>query len=268
MTLASLPMYDLPELTGATDAWWAGLARAFRQAGIAEVPSTLFRPDAMTSHWGDPALLFSQTCGYPLTHELKSVVQLVATPAYVAPGCHGAGYASVVVVRNGDPARDIAQLRDRVCAVNAPDSQSGYNGLRRLIAPLAVAGRFFSDVVVSGGHAASLAAVAGRQADVAAVDCVTFALLSRCRPAAVEALRVLTTTQSAPGLPYVTRASGGDTLLRRLRDGLFAALADPNLAAARADLLIAGAEVLPFEAYGCIDRMEAEAVADRYPEIA
>lgn len=268
MTLASLPMYDLPELTGATDAWWTGLATAFRQAGIAEVPSALCRPDDMVALWRDPTLLFSQTCGYPLTHELKSVVQPVATPAYGAPGCHGAGYASVVVVRDGDPARDIVQLRDRICAVNAQNSQSGYNALRRLIAPLAVAGRFFSDVVVSGGHAASLAAVAGRQADVAAVDCVTFALLSRCRPAAVEALRVLTTTQSVPGLPYVTRASVDDTFLRRLRDGLFAALADPNLAAARDDLLISGAEVLPFEAYGCIDRMEAEAFASGYPKIA
>ncbi len=268
MTVASLPMYDLPELTGATDAWWAGLARAFRKAGVAGAPSALRRPDDMKALWRDPALLFSQTCGYPLTHDLKSVVQPVATPAYAAPGCRGAGYASVVVVRDDDPARDIVQLRDRICAVNALDSQSGYNAMRRLVTPLAVAGRFFSDVVVSGGHAASLAAVAGRQADVAAVDCVTFQLLSRCRPVAVEALRVLTTTQSVPGLPYVTRASADDTLLDRLRDGLFAALADPSLAAARGDLLIAGAEVLPFEAYGCLEQMEAEAVAGGYPKIA
>jgi len=267
MTLASLPMYDLPELTGATDAWWAGLAKAFRQAGIAEVPSALCRPDD-TALWHDPTLLFSQTCGYPLTHELKSVVQPVATPAYAAPGCQGAGYASVIVVRDDDPAQDVAQLRDRNCAVNALGSQSGYNVLRRLIAPLAVAGRFFSNVVVSGGHAASLAAVVGREADVAAVDCVTFELLSRCRPAAVQALRVLTTTQPVPGLPYVTRAGGDDALLRRLRDGLFAALANPSLAAARGELLIAGAEVLSLEDYGCLDRMEAEAVAGGYPKIA
>ena len=268
MTLASLPMYDLPELADATDAWWAGLAGAFRRAGISEVPSALCRPDDMAAFWRDPTLLFSQTCGYPLTHRLKSVVRPVATPVYAAPGCRGADYASVVVVRADDPARELVQLRGRVCAVNGPESQSGYNALRRLVAPLAVAGRFFSDVVVSGGHAASLAAVAGGRADVAAVDCVTFALLSRCRPAAVEAVRVLTTTQSVPGLPYVTRASGNDTLVRRLREGLAAALADPSLAAARDELLIAGAEVLPLEAYGCIDRMEAEAMAGGYPKIA
>ena len=267
MTLASLPMYDLPELTGATDAWWAGLAGAFRRAGIAEVPSTLCRPEGTTSLWRDPAFLFSQTCGYPLTHELKSLVQPVATPAYSAPGCLGAGYASVVVVRDGDPARDVADFRGRICAFNARNSQSGYNVLRRLVAPLAVAGRFFSRVLVTGGHAASLAAVAGRQADVAAVDCVTFALLSRCRPAAVEGLRVLITTQPVPGLPYVTRANCDDTLLRRLRDGLSAALSDPKLAQARAELLIVGAEVLPIGAYACIDQMEADAVASGYPKI-
>src|SRR6185312_8107473 len=33
MAVASLPMYDLPELRAATDAWWKGLARAFRREG-------------------------------------------------------------------------------------------------------------------------------------------------------------------------------------------------------------------------------------------
>jgi hypothetical protein len=28
MASAALPMYDLPELQAATDAWWAGIARA------------------------------------------------------------------------------------------------------------------------------------------------------------------------------------------------------------------------------------------------
>jgi ABC-type phosphate/phosphonate transport system substrate-binding protein len=268
MSRASLPMYDLPELRGATDAWWAGLARAFRRAGVAEPPATLERPRDMAAAWRAPELLFSQTCGYPLTHQLKQVVQTVATPAYSAPGCDGARYVSVVVVRADDPAAELAALRGATCAFNALDSQSGYNALRRLIAPLAVDRRFFGKVVVSGGHAASLAAVAGKRADVAAVDCVTFALLARCRPDVVEDLRVLSHTEQAPGLPYVTSRHADGTLVDRLRDGLFAALADPDLAAARDDLLIAGAEALPLEAYGRIDGMEAEAQAHGYPEIA
>ena len=40
---ASLPMYDLPGLDAATDAWWAGLAAAFRAEGLREVPDNLTR---------------------------------------------------------------------------------------------------------------------------------------------------------------------------------------------------------------------------------
>ena len=40
MAVASLPMYDLPELRAATDAWWRGLAQAFRREGIADLPAS------------------------------------------------------------------------------------------------------------------------------------------------------------------------------------------------------------------------------------
>jgi hypothetical protein len=40
--IASLPMYDWPEVREATDAWWAGLARHLRDAGF-EAPDRLTR---------------------------------------------------------------------------------------------------------------------------------------------------------------------------------------------------------------------------------
>lgn len=268
MTIASLPMYDLPELREATNAWWAGLAEAFRRAGIKGVPETLERGGEMADPWHSPHLLFSQTCGYPLTHALAGLLQPLATPCYAVPGCEGARYSSAIVVRTDDSAHGLDDLRGRVCAVNGAESQSGYNTLRHSLAPLAEGARFFADVVVTGGHAASLAAVAAGRADVAAVDCVTFALLSRSRPAAVAGLRVLDWSEAAPGLPYVTRADADAALLRRLRAGLMNALADPDLAEPRDALCLCGAEVLPIAEYGCIDRMEAEAIAHGYPRIA
>jgi hypothetical protein len=36
--IATLPMYDWPEVREATDAWWAGLARHLRGAGF-EAPT-------------------------------------------------------------------------------------------------------------------------------------------------------------------------------------------------------------------------------------
>ncbi|MGH6932614.1 MAG: phosphate/phosphite/phosphonate ABC transporter substrate-binding protein, partial [Dongiaceae bacterium] len=220
MTVASLPMYDLPELRDATDRWWAGLARAFGDAGIPDVPTALDRSADYTGVWRRPDLLFSQTCGYPLMYGLRGQVALVATPCYSAPRCAGADYLSVVVVQSGNRASEIRQLRGARCAINGRESHSGYSALRALVAPHAEGGRFFGDVVASGGHGKSIELVASGQADVAAVDCVTFALLSRHRPAAVANVRVLCQTPSAPNLPFITRRSADDDLPKRLRAGL------------------------------------------------
>src|SRR5215475_14223755 len=189
--VASLAMYDLPEVRAATDAWWRGLAAAFRREGIAEVPDRLDRATGHHEVCLRPDLLFAQTCGYPLTHALAGRVALVATPCYAAEGCAGASYCSFIVVAGDNPATAIADLRGARCAVNAPDSQSGYSALRAAVAPHARNGRFFSSVVVSGSHVASLQLVAAGATDVAAIDCVTHALVARYRPAALEGTRVL-----------------------------------------------------------------------------
>ncbi len=87
--LASLPMYDLPEVTAATDAWWSGVASALQRAGVDAVPEALTR-DPDVDVWNSRELLLSQTCGYTLTHALAGVIELVATPVYSAGGCSGA----------------------------------------------------------------------------------------------------------------------------------------------------------------------------------
>ncbi len=53
-----------------------------------------------------------------------------------------------------------------------------------------------------------------------------------------------------------------------MRAGVLTAAADPELAAARQALSLAGFEVLPLEAYDVIGEMAAEATALGYPEIA
>lgn len=254
--LASLPMYDLPELREVHDDLWRGLARAFKREKVPGVPDRLTRSGALEHDWRAPNLLFSQTCGYPLTHAWRGRLQVVATPVLAAPGCRAADYCSMLLVRAGDPARRLADLRGRVAAINSTDSQSGCNALRAAVAPLARDGRFFGRVVQSGMHAMSLAMVATGEADVCAVDCVTFALLRRYRPVAVEGLRVLARTRRAPALPYVTRADAPRGLVQRLRAGLFAAFADPAVDAAREALFLQDVTVLPDDAYDRILRME------------
>jgi len=265
---AGLPMHDPPELRRAVDAWWAGLAAALRREGLAGVPDRLTRLPYTEDVWRLPNLLLTQTCGYDLVRGWRRRFAYLATHRYAAPGCSGAWHRSFVVVRADSPARALADLRGRVCAINGYRSHSGCNAMRALTAPLARGGRFFARVTVSGSHAASAEAVACGAADAAAIDCISHALLARCRPALMGALRVVAETPEVPAAPYVAPARLSADTLARLRAGILRASADPDLAAARAELLIAGAEVLPPETYARIAAIEEEAERLGYREIA
>jgi len=256
MVAAELPMYDLAELRQATDAWWAGIARALRREGIEDVPNRLTREQSVE---GRLDLLLSQVCGSNMAGEGRERLAYVATPCYTAPGCNGPLYRSVIVVLATCPARTLEELRGSRCAINGYKSHSGCNALRASFAPLAQGGRFFASVTVSGGHALSLALIASGQADVAAIDCIAYALLARCRPHVLEDTRTVAQTPAAPVGPYVTRGGASGDLTARLRSGLARAIHDPDLAAARADLLFGGIEILPVEDYAQIAQIEVEA---------
>jgi ABC-type phosphate/phosphonate transport system substrate-binding protein len=268
MRIAALPMYDLPELEAAHDALWAAIAVRLVADGVEGVPERLTRDAPVEAIWTDPRLLLGQTCGYPLITSLQGRVQVVATPRYSAPGCDGAAYRSAVVVREDDPAQGLADLRGRRAAVNDLASNSGMNLLRAQIAPLAQSAPFFAAVTITGAHALSLAAVAGGEADVAAIDCVTLAHLHRLRPRATQGLRVLAWTMAAPGLPLVTAAATDAAQVAALRRALAAAAHDPALAPARAQLQLEGFEILPEGAYDAISALERGAVDRGYPILA
>jgi ABC-type phosphate/phosphonate transport system substrate-binding protein len=264
--LASLPMYDLVELRPATDRLWASLSRELRQCGL-EAPPVLSRDVDLEPHWLDPRLLLSQTCGYPLTHALSGRVTVVATPHYRAPGCQGPRYRSAIVVPASSPLVDLdglPALRGRTAVINQETSHSGCNALAHLIAGLdARPGPFFARVKRSGGHAASLAMVARGEAEVAAIDCVTHALLARHRPSALAGTRVLGFTADAPGLPLITRGEAPAGEVAALRAGLERVLADPELATVRDELLLEGLSILPGPAYDEILSLEAQAAGGK-----
>ena len=80
---------------------------------------------------------------------------------------------------------------------NSPDSQSGYNVLLKMVAPLSRDGRFFSAVAFSGSHRQSLRELQ-READIAAIDCVTWALLPCHQPEALAGLAVIAPQTRSP----------------------------------------------------------------------
>ena len=275
---AALPMYDLPELRPATDAWWSGIARHLRRAGVAGVPEGLTRPADLASVWDDPALLLGQGCGYPLTHAYAGHWRYLATPVYDAPGCDGPGrdgprwqipgcagaaYRSWLVVAERAPVAGVADLLGGTAAVNAPDSHSGWIALRAALAGQAGSSArapLLAEVVWTGGHRASLRAVAEGRADVAAVDCVTHTLLGAHAPDALAGTRVLAATPAAPGLPLIAGRQVDDATHRAVLAALRAAVGDPALAPVRRALRIAGLSVLPAGAYARIPELDRKSV--------
>ncbi len=261
-------MYDLPELQAANDALWAAIAERLVAQGVEGVPDRLTRDIPLEAVWTDPGLLLGQTCGYPLVASLGQRVRVVATPRYTAPGCDGALYRSALIVRASDPAIGLADLRGRAAAVNDPASNSGMNLLRVEIAPLAHGASFFAAVTITGGHVASVAAVAEGRADLAAIDCITWAHLQRLRPDTTKALRVIAWTKATPGLPLIAAVTIDATLLAALRQALAEVAHDPALAALRDALLLDGFETLPNTAYDAILALERDAIAQGYPTVA
>ena len=249
MRHAGLPMYAEVEFRPAVQRWWSGLAGHLRARGVSGVPELLTWPEDRYRQWRAPGFLFGQTCGYPLVHHLAPDVKLVATPHYSAPGCDGPRYAAHVVVRDADPAESIRDLRGTRLAVNGEDSYSGYHVWRRLLPAGENVRTFFGEIAAIGSHRASIRSVAAGEADACAVDCVTHALLADRLGGELRGTRILATSPPAPGLPYVTGVATSDEEVRALREGLFAALADPSLRRAHEALRLAGASVLEPEDY-------------------
>ena len=259
--IASLPMY-LSHPAGSA-ALWRAIADGLRQAGVGDVPAELTVPTNadLTAHWLRLDLLLSQCCGYQMVDALEGRVQVVGAFRYTAPGCDGINYSSHLVCRADDPASSLAAFRHRVAAYNSTDSQSGYRSLRDIVVPLAVGGQFFAKAVASGAHVDSLALVRSGQADIAAIDCISYAQFQRYQPEVVDGIRILGRTASAPGTPLVTALGTPPALLSLLRQSLQRAMADPAPAATRAELLIGGFEAVDAATYAGMKAQDRRAEA-------
>lgn len=211
----------------------------------------------------DPSLLLGHTCGYPLMTHLQDRVSPFCAPVFDVPGSEGKLYSSRFIVAANSGIASLADCRGKVAAINAPDSNSGMNVLRYAISSLDPAGRFFSRVISTGGHLPSLEAVANRQADIAAIDCVSYQLIEDCRPELVKQVHSIGFSVKTCGLPFVIPgSSGADTEM--LIDNLNQALAlAPGTVRERLHLL--GFEPVALDDYQGIIDIETRAVDSGYP---
>ena len=239
--IASLPMYDFPPLQAAHDRLWAAIHAGLNARGIVAPPSLTRGQTDLWPEWQSPDLILSQTCGFPYRARLHGHVALVGTPDYGLPGCGAGEYCSVLVARADDARMDLAAFDGAVLAYNEPLSQSGWAA--PITAAIAAGIRLVAGPR-TGAHLASARAVAEGQADLAAIDAVTWALANR-HGLVVPGLREVGRTEPTPGLPYIS-AKGADA------KAVFVAIADAIAtldAETRALLHLRGLVAIPSEAY-------------------
>jgi ABC-type phosphate/phosphonate transport system substrate-binding protein len=225
---ASLPMYNLPEMAAVNAAFWHALAEALRLGGVADRPDALLTnsppvPDAIRTD-----TLLTQTCGYPLQTIYRGQFQFLGVPTYDAPGCGEATHRAFIIVRADSPAERPEDLRGGTFALNSPHSNSGMNLPRLLFARIAGGKPFFSRVIETGSHAASLQLVASGGAEAASIDCLTHAFLSDFRPAALAGLRRLADTPESPAIPFVTATDTPADRVAALQRALMRVAAAPE----------------------------------------
>ena len=249
MSLAVLAMYDWPEVQSANDQLWAAIAERLRADGM-DAPDALSRDFEEEAPWRDPNLLLGQTCGYPFVKSLRGKVRLVATPHYDADGCSGPEYSSWILVRQGSDHSSLVGLRRYKAAVNHYRSHSGWNALRATIPG------GFADVLLSGSHLNSMAAVAEGKAEFCATDSVCWALAKRYHPDIASQLRPVGQSQLAPGLPFITAGTRSDDEIEILRNAIKGVLDDPASEDIRETTLLDDVSVLPDADYDTVLDME------------
>ena len=214
--LAQLPMYDWPDFTEATDRLWASMRDNFARSGV-DAPALLDRTLPTGETWLSPKLVLSQTCGLPLVAGLSRKVQVLGS--FVYEGIEPAGsYHSVIITHAGNT-EDPVCLKDKRAVINGDDSYSGCLALKRFLASSGTDKGPFASVLVSGGHRASLRAVADGSADIAAIDCISWRLANRCEQV-VDKLQIIARTASRPGLPLITHGGASAKQVSLMRDAL------------------------------------------------
>lgn len=205
---ASLPMYDRAQTAKANDQFWSAI-----RTSLGFGPKTLTRDMDVWDIWQSPDLLLAQTCGSPYRARLHGHVTLIGTPDYGVEECAAGYYNSVFIARRDDTRHRLSDFHGTTFAYNDAMSQSGWAAP---MVHMAVRGLAFASHVQSGGHVNSARMVAEGRADIAAIDAVTWAMVTKYDSFA-NSLQVIDRTEPTPGLPFIA-AKGAD------KTALFSAL--------------------------------------------
>lgn len=240
-----LDMYLAPPSEAVFAALDAGLRAVLTKAGI----------DLSASFGAGFAV--GQVCGITYATAPAGQLRYLATMVADDPAVPAGHYNSLLITpRQGglaapadfDPARHKA-------VINETGSFSGNLTFTAHMAADYNSG--LGTALVSGAHLDSVAMVARGEADLAAIDRVSFALARRAMPDAVAGVAVIGETRPYPGIPFVADAGLPDDVVSRLRDAILGFRDDPAWHDMKAVLGICDIIILDEDLYPPMARVAA-----------
>lgn len=248
--IANARMYSLNAATAS--AWRTLLEWVVARAGVDCQVIDYPAPQPLADLWARADLGCVFMCGYPYARSSPRPTLLAA------PVPDGAGFGSEpvywtdVVVRADSPIQQLSDALGRRFAYTTPDSQSGYQAPRALLAPMANAhdGRLFAATVgpLLTPRRVINAVIAG-DADAGPLDSYAHRLLQATEPSLALRLRVIAATAPTAIPPLVASPGISVEDAARLADALLAVHESAWLAPIRATLCLEGFARVPAARY-------------------
>lgn len=192
----------------------------------------------------DAGFAVGQTCGITFANAPAGQMRYLATLVADDPAVPAGHYNSLLVAaREGDLATpaDFDPARHRA-VINEAGSFSGNITFTAHMAAQHNSG--LGTVMTSGGHLNSVSMVARGEADLAAIDRISFALARRTVPDDVAEVMVIGETTPYPGVPFVADASLPEAVITALRDEILLFRGDPAWSEMKAILGLSDITVL------------------------
>lgn len=224
------------------------------------------RFDTSSDIYQSPQLFLGHTCGYPYMTRWKQSHQLVCVPEFEISGCSGTQYSSWFICHSDDQRSSFESFSGAIAVINGANSNSGMNVLRYQASLHTTNGRFFSNFNTSGSHTESMRAVATGDADIAAIDAISYHHIVKSDPMLANAIKVMGQSVYTTGLPFITH--NNEQMDRSvLIDALNQCVEQSSDTNRERLKLIRFSEVSEAD-YDALIRLETEAIAAGYPTLS
>ncbi len=234
-------MYPFESVRWAWDALWSALGER-----VAWLPPALEHSGDARARWSDPDCAVNHVCGWPLARWFADEHRVLGAFSLSIPEADGHRYRSTLVSPHDVALPDLIAADVGVVA-NDVDSLSGWISL--LNATVGTHDAWPGVVTFSGAHVESLRTLAEGNADLAAIDSWSLALIEREQPDLVSGLHRLGLGPWVPSPAVTVRTSVSIADGDRLAEALVDVLADDASLPIREALFVDGFVRLTIDDY-------------------